>query len=200
MIDFGRGATSSCRKAYRFFMVSPKKACLFFCVALLVLAYPLLEAALLLFYISQMGLFLLPSPFPVPQRPAVPGTFGPLRGSDPTKLYGSPRVPEPHPGDPVQQHQHFAMQVINKQKLPDMLLSAFITTKQGTQCPAGPLCSPWCGDAPVATAVALPLLRSTCWHTSVRPSPPPSHCHPSLSPSPAGRGTERAPWAQAGCP
>ncbi|XP_054051862.1 chromatin remodeling regulator CECR2 isoform X3 [Rissa tridactyla] len=54
----------------------------------------------------------MPSPVPHPgqMRPAVPGTFGPLRGSDPTKLYGSPRVPEPHPGDPVQQHQHFAMQ------------------------------------------------------------------------------------------
>ncbi|XP_009331296.1 PREDICTED: cat eye syndrome critical region protein 2 [Pygoscelis adeliae] len=54
----------------------------------------------------------MPSPVPHPgqMRPAVPGTFGPLRGSDPTKLYSSPRVPEPHPGDPVQQHQHFAMQ------------------------------------------------------------------------------------------
>uniref|UniRef100_A0A803Y6R4 Chromatin remodeling regulator CECR2 n=1 Tax=Meleagris gallopavo TaxID=9103 RepID=A0A803Y6R4_MELGA len=54
----------------------------------------------------------MPSPVPHPgqMRPAIPGTFGPLRGSDPTKLYGSPRVPEPHPGDPVQQHQHFAMQ------------------------------------------------------------------------------------------
>ncbi|XP_054023926.1 chromatin remodeling regulator CECR2 [Dryobates pubescens] len=54
----------------------------------------------------------MPSPVPHPSqmRPAVPGTFGPLRGSDPTKLYGSPRVPEPHPADPVQQHQHFAMQ------------------------------------------------------------------------------------------
>lgn len=52
-----------------------------------------------------------PPPLPIPQRPAVPGTFGPLRGSDPTKLYSSPRVPEPHPGEPVQQHQHFAMQV-----------------------------------------------------------------------------------------
>uniref|UniRef100_K7FZJ3 Chromatin remodeling regulator CECR2 n=1 Tax=Pelodiscus sinensis TaxID=13735 RepID=K7FZJ3_PELSI len=49
-------------------------------------------------------------PHPGQMRPAVPGTFGPLRGSDPAKLYGSPRVPEPHPGDPVQQHQHFAMQ------------------------------------------------------------------------------------------
>ncbi|XP_043822361.1 cat eye syndrome critical region protein 2 isoform X1 [Dromiciops gliroides] len=42
-------------------------------------------------------------------RPAVPGTFGPLHGSDPVNLYGSPRVPEPHPGEPVQQ-QHFPMQ------------------------------------------------------------------------------------------
>uniref|UniRef100_A0A8D0GY53 Chromatin remodeling regulator CECR2 n=1 Tax=Sphenodon punctatus TaxID=8508 RepID=A0A8D0GY53_SPHPU len=49
-------------------------------------------------------------PHPGQMRPAVPGTFGPLRGSDPAKLYGSPRVPEPHPGEPVQQHQHFAMQ------------------------------------------------------------------------------------------
>uniref|UniRef100_U3JJV6 Chromatin remodeling regulator CECR2 n=1 Tax=Ficedula albicollis TaxID=59894 RepID=U3JJV6_FICAL len=54
----------------------------------------------------------MPSPVPHPgqMRPAVPGTFGPLCGSDPTKLYGSPRVPEPHPGEPLQQHQHFAMQ------------------------------------------------------------------------------------------
>ncbi|XP_023390953.1 cat eye syndrome critical region protein 2 isoform X2 [Pteropus vampyrus] len=43
-------------------------------------------------------------------RPTVPGTFGPLRGSDPANLYVSSRVPEPHPGDPVQQHQPFAMQ------------------------------------------------------------------------------------------
>ncbi|XP_028910009.1 cat eye syndrome critical region protein 2 [Ornithorhynchus anatinus] len=43
-------------------------------------------------------------------RPAVPGPFGPLRGSDPAVLYGSPQVPEPHPGGPVHQHQHFAMQ------------------------------------------------------------------------------------------
>ncbi|XP_058138469.1 chromatin remodeling regulator CECR2 isoform X2 [Dasypus novemcinctus] len=42
-------------------------------------------------------------------RPAVPGTFGPLRGSDPANLYGSSRVPEPHPGEPVQ-HQPFTMQ------------------------------------------------------------------------------------------
>ncbi|XP_023390954.1 cat eye syndrome critical region protein 2 isoform X4 [Pteropus vampyrus] len=44
------------------------------------------------------------------ERPTVPGTFGPLRGSDPANLYVSSRVPEPHPGDPVQQHQPFAMQ------------------------------------------------------------------------------------------
>ncbi|XP_019320591.2 chromatin remodeling regulator CECR2 isoform X4 [Panthera pardus] len=43
-------------------------------------------------------------------RPAVPGTFGPLRGSDSANLYVSSRVPEPHPGEPVQQHQPFAMQ------------------------------------------------------------------------------------------
>ncbi|KAG8138371.1 hypothetical protein E2320_004267, partial [Naja naja] len=43
-------------------------------------------------------------------RPPNPGTFDSLRGSDPTKPYGSPRVPEPHPGEPGQQHQHFAMQ------------------------------------------------------------------------------------------
>lgn len=50
--------------------------------------------------------------FPV-QRPPIPGTFDSLRGSDPAKPYGSPRVPEPHPGEPGQQHQHFAMQVRN---------------------------------------------------------------------------------------
>ncbi|XP_054552553.1 chromatin remodeling regulator CECR2 isoform X2 [Talpa occidentalis] len=43
-------------------------------------------------------------------RPAVPGTFGPLRGSDPASLHVSCRVPEPHPGEPAQQHQPFAMQ------------------------------------------------------------------------------------------
>ncbi|XP_074122918.1 chromatin remodeling regulator CECR2 isoform X2 [Sminthopsis crassicaudata] len=47
---------------------------------------------------------------PPRERPAVPGTFGPLHGSDPVNLYGSPRVPEPHPGEPVQQHPHFPMQ------------------------------------------------------------------------------------------
>ncbi|KAK2121751.1 cat eye syndrome chromosome region, candidate 2 [Saguinus oedipus] len=44
------------------------------------------------------------------QRPAVPGTFGPLRGSDAAPLYGSSGVPEPHPGEPVQQCQPFPMQ------------------------------------------------------------------------------------------
>ncbi|XP_049738077.1 cat eye syndrome critical region protein 2 isoform X1 [Elephas maximus indicus] len=43
-------------------------------------------------------------------RPAVPGAFGPLQGSDPAVLYGSSRVPEPHPGEPVQHHQPFGMQ------------------------------------------------------------------------------------------
>ncbi|KAH0617083.1 hypothetical protein JD844_028721 [Phrynosoma platyrhinos] len=43
-------------------------------------------------------------------RPAVPGTFSSLHGPNPTKPYGSPRVPEPHPGEPGHQHQHFAMQ------------------------------------------------------------------------------------------
>ncbi|XP_007935367.1 cat eye syndrome critical region protein 2 [Orycteropus afer afer] len=43
-------------------------------------------------------------------RPAVPGAFGPLQGSDPANLYGSSRVPEPHPGEAVQQHQPFPMQ------------------------------------------------------------------------------------------
>ncbi|XP_036107857.1 cat eye syndrome critical region protein 2 isoform X1 [Molossus molossus] len=43
-------------------------------------------------------------------RPAVPGTFGQLRGSDPAGLYVSARVPEPHPGEPVQQHRPFAVQ------------------------------------------------------------------------------------------
>ncbi|XP_045694998.1 cat eye syndrome critical region protein 2 isoform X1 [Phyllostomus hastatus] len=43
-------------------------------------------------------------------RPAVPGTFGPLRGSDPAGLFVPSRVPEPHPGEPVQQRQPFAVQ------------------------------------------------------------------------------------------
>ncbi|XP_054844585.1 chromatin remodeling regulator CECR2 [Eublepharis macularius] len=47
---------------------------------------------------------------PGQMRPAVPGPFGSLHGADPAKPYGSPRVPEPHPGEPSQQHQHFAMQ------------------------------------------------------------------------------------------
>nr|XP_034984298.1 cat eye syndrome critical region protein 2 [Zootoca vivipara] len=47
---------------------------------------------------------------PGQMRSAVPGPFGSLHGSDPAKPYGSPRVPEPHPGEPGQQHQHFVMQ------------------------------------------------------------------------------------------
>ncbi|KAM6216222.1 chromatin remodeling regulator CECR2 [Rhynchocyon petersi] len=43
-------------------------------------------------------------------RPAVPGPFASLQGSEPSHLYGSSRVPEPHPGEPVQQHPSFAMQ------------------------------------------------------------------------------------------
>nr|XP_036870831.1 cat eye syndrome critical region protein 2 isoform X1 [Manis javanica] len=43
-------------------------------------------------------------------RPAVPGTFGPLRGSDPARFHISSRVPEPRPGEPVQQHPPLAMQ------------------------------------------------------------------------------------------
>ncbi|XP_045151834.1 cat eye syndrome critical region protein 2 [Echinops telfairi] len=43
-------------------------------------------------------------------RPAVPGTFGPLQGSDPANLYASSRVPEPHPGEHVQQRQPLSMQ------------------------------------------------------------------------------------------
>nr|XP_054398992.1 chromatin remodeling regulator CECR2 isoform X2 [Pongo abelii] len=50
------------------------------------------------------------APFLNQMRPAVPGTFGPLRGSDPATLYGSSGVPEPHPGEPVQQRQPFTMQ------------------------------------------------------------------------------------------
>ncbi|XP_014649477.1 PREDICTED: cat eye syndrome critical region protein 2 isoform X5 [Ceratotherium simum simum] len=42
-------------------------------------------------------------------RPAVPGAFGPLRGSDPATFYVSSRVPEPHPGEPGQQQQPFAL-------------------------------------------------------------------------------------------
>ncbi|XP_016069273.1 PREDICTED: cat eye syndrome critical region protein 2 isoform X2 [Miniopterus natalensis] len=54
-------------------------------------------------------------------RPAVPGTFGHLQGSDPANLYVPSRVPEPHPGEPIQQHQPFAMQPpvgINKHRGP----------------------------------------------------------------------------------
>ncbi|XP_037704182.1 cat eye syndrome critical region protein 2 isoform X2 [Choloepus didactylus] len=50
------------------------------------------------------------SPLLNQMRPTVPGTFGPLRGSDPANLYGSSRVPEPHPGELVHQHQSFAVQ------------------------------------------------------------------------------------------
>ncbi|OBS77210.1 hypothetical protein A6R68_16317, partial [Neotoma lepida] len=42
-------------------------------------------------------------------RPAAPGTFGSLQGSDPTNLYGSSRVPEVPPGEPLQ-HPPFAIQ------------------------------------------------------------------------------------------
>ncbi|XP_069084164.1 chromatin remodeling regulator CECR2 isoform X2 [Pleurodeles waltl] len=45
---------------------------------------------------------------PGQMRPTIPGLFAPPRVSDPTNLYGSPRVPEPHPGD--QHHPHFNMQ------------------------------------------------------------------------------------------
>lgn len=107
---------SSHERAYGFFMVSTKSPSAFLCGSL-DLDLSMLEAVLLPFYISQMVLFLPPARLLVPQRPAVPGTFGPLRGSDPTKLYGSPRVPEPHPGDPVQQHQHFAMQVKTNKRM-----------------------------------------------------------------------------------
>ncbi|XP_027285116.1 cat eye syndrome critical region protein 2 homolog isoform X4 [Cricetulus griseus] len=44
-----------------------------------------------------------------PERPAAPGTFGSLQGSDPTNVYGSSRVPEVPPGDPLQ-HPPFAIQ------------------------------------------------------------------------------------------
>lgn len=110
------GTVSSHVIAYRFFLASPKTPPAFLCGSF-DLDFSMLGAALLPFSISQMVLFLPPSHLLIPQRPAVPGTFGPLRGSDPTKLYGSPRVPEPHPGDPVQQHQHFAMQVKTKKQM-----------------------------------------------------------------------------------
>ncbi|XP_030071072.1 cat eye syndrome critical region protein 2-like [Microcaecilia unicolor] len=50
------------------------------------------------------------APCPARMRPAVPGMFMAPRGSDAAHLYSSPRVPESQLGDPVQQHQHFAMQ------------------------------------------------------------------------------------------
>ncbi|XP_058512114.1 chromatin remodeling regulator CECR2 isoform X2 [Ochotona princeps] len=43
-------------------------------------------------------------------RPAVPGAFGPLRALDSSNVFGASRVPEPHPGEPVQQQQPFALQ------------------------------------------------------------------------------------------
>ncbi|XP_029390940.1 cat eye syndrome critical region protein 2 homolog isoform X2 [Mus pahari] len=42
-------------------------------------------------------------------RPAAPGTFGSLQGSDPTNLHGSSRIPEAPPGEPLQ-HPPFAIQ------------------------------------------------------------------------------------------
>ncbi|XP_054442558.1 chromatin remodeling regulator CECR2 [Pteronotus mesoamericanus] len=50
------------------------------------------------------------APLPNPTRPAVPGTLGPLRGSDPAGVYVPVGVPEPHPGEPVQQRQPFTVQ------------------------------------------------------------------------------------------
>ncbi|XP_029455710.1 cat eye syndrome critical region protein 2 [Rhinatrema bivittatum] len=50
------------------------------------------------------------APHPARMRPAVPGMFMPPNGADPAHLYSSPRVPDPHLGDPIQQHQHFTMQ------------------------------------------------------------------------------------------
>lgn len=49
------------------------------------------------------------------QQTAAPGTFGSLQGSDPTNLYGSSRVPEVPPGDPLQ-HPPFAIQVSSLHK------------------------------------------------------------------------------------
>ncbi|XP_020644748.3 chromatin remodeling regulator CECR2 [Pogona vitticeps] len=46
---------------------------------------------------------------PGQMRSTMQGTFSSPHGSDSAKPYGSPRVPEPHPGEPSQQ-QHFAMQ------------------------------------------------------------------------------------------
>ncbi|XP_060047389.1 chromatin remodeling regulator CECR2 isoform X2 [Erinaceus europaeus] len=43
-------------------------------------------------------------------RSAVPGPFGPLRGSDPPSFCVPTRVPEPHPREPGQQHPPFPMQ------------------------------------------------------------------------------------------
>ncbi|XP_045444494.1 cat eye syndrome critical region protein 2 isoform X2 [Pipistrellus kuhlii] len=54
-------------------------------------------------------------------RPAEPGTFGHLRGSDPASIYVSSRVPETHPGEPMQQQPPFALQPpvgINKHRGP----------------------------------------------------------------------------------
>ncbi|KFZ55849.1 Cat eye syndrome critical region protein 2, partial [Antrostomus carolinensis] len=104
----------------------------------------------------------MPSPVPHPgqMRPAVPGTFGPLRGSDPTKLYGSPRVPEPHPGDPVQQHQHFAMQVGN-------------TTAKGT-CSSGPYRCDGCHQDPPWPSLQPRALGHMMDPRAMRPPLPPS--------------------------
>uniref|UniRef100_A0A8C6QLQ8 Chromatin remodeling regulator CECR2 n=1 Tax=Nannospalax galili TaxID=1026970 RepID=A0A8C6QLQ8_NANGA len=54
----------------------------------------------------------VPSQAPVlnQMKPAAPGTFGSLQGSDPTNLHGSSRVPKVPPGEPVQRHPPFAMQ------------------------------------------------------------------------------------------
>lgn len=69
------------------------------------------------YFLSNVYAF-FPHPHSLPllntlQRPAVPGTFGHLRGSGPANVYVSSRVPEPHPGEPAQQHPPFALQVSN---------------------------------------------------------------------------------------
>ncbi|XP_069484758.1 chromatin remodeling regulator CECR2 isoform X2 [Ambystoma mexicanum] len=50
------------------------------------------------------------APQPGHMRPTVPGLPAPPRNSNPADLYGSPRVPEPHPGDQLPQHPHFTVQ------------------------------------------------------------------------------------------
>ncbi|XP_036022149.1 chromatin remodeling regulator CECR2 isoform X9 [Mus musculus] len=71
-----------------------------------------------------------------PERPAAPGTFGSLQGSDPTNLHGSSRIPEAPPGEPLQ-HPPFAIQApVGISNHRGSLLSAPDLSNMGSHVPS----------------------------------------------------------------